>query len=85
MLTLMLILAGCVALGFAIARWWSVLIPVAGVLIFYLTLWRGWWGDGIGDDWVPIVALLAGAVATCTAAGVVVRRLVSGASRPVSS
>ena len=34
-----------------IRQWWTLVLPLAAVPIFYAGLRNGWWGDGVGDGW----------------------------------
>jgi hypothetical protein len=81
------VLAGPAVLAFALARVWTIVLPVAAVPIFYLGLLAGWWGAGVGDGWALafwiVLALGLAATAAGIALGTLARRLRrSGASAP---
>jgi hypothetical protein len=61
--------------GFAIGRWWALVVPLLGISLVYLGLDRGWFGTGLGDGWeyAAVLALMVAVVVTC--GGVVAGRL----------
>ncbi len=65
------------ALGALFRRWSVLALPLVGWPLFYLGLGEAWWGDGLGDAWLYIAALL-------TLAGVVITGLAVTVSRRVN-
>ncbi len=63
--------------GAAIARWWTVVLPFLVVPAFYLGLYEGWWGYGLGDGWQKAMARVLVVAVAATAAGGAIRALAS--------
>src|SRR5215207_3024805 len=51
MITLIVLIAACAALGYVVARPWVVAVAVGAIIAFYVGLDSGWWGNGTGDGW----------------------------------
>jgi hypothetical protein len=73
-ISITLIASGLV--GFLIARWWAVLVPVGGLALLYAGLNAGWWGHGVGDGWQVAMAILMVVGAAAAAGGATARALV---------
>jgi len=73
---LVVLLVASAVIGYAVGRWWSVLVPVASLGVFYAGLAAGWWGNGVGDGWKFAMALVLAGGVLAAALGVVARRLV---------
>jgi hypothetical protein len=74
-LALALIVVGLLAagVGFAVRSW--AIIPAA-VLVwptYFLGLHESWWGNGLGDGWIVLLALFAVATAVAASLGVLAR------------
>ena len=67
-------LAIMAVLGFAVGRWWALVLPVVVVPLVYLGLDRGWWGSGLGDGWEYAAALALVLAIAATAAGTLLGR-----------
>jgi hypothetical protein len=64
---------GFPVVGFAFRRWATVLLPLAGWLLYYIGLDRGWWGCcGPGEGWraLAVTLSIAGAATTVLAAAI---------------
>ena len=75
-LVLALIVVGLLAAGVGFASHSWAIIPAA-VLVwptYFLGLHESWWGNGLGDGWAPLLALLAVATAVAASLGVLARR-----------
>ena len=70
-----LVASGVIAL--VVGRWWTLLVPITAVGVFYAGLNAGWWGNGVGDGWQFVMALVMGVGLLAAVVGVVARVLVS--------
>jgi hypothetical protein len=79
---LVAILVASAALAFIVGRWWTILVPIAALGVFYAGLNYGWWGSGVGDGWqfVMAIAMVVGGLAA--AGGVTMRALVRPRAKP---
>jgi hypothetical protein len=75
MVTLLVLIAACAALGYVIARLWVVAVAVVAIIAFYIGLDSGWWGNGTGETWHFVMLLAVAVAAAVTAAAVVLGRV----------
>jgi hypothetical protein len=72
-LVAILVASGVIAFG--VGRWWALFVPISAVALFYAGLNAGWWGNGVGDGWQFVMALVMGAGLLATVVGVGARVL----------
>lgn len=72
MVTLMILAAISAAAGAFVARWEALVIPVLLIAAFYGSLYAGWWGNGLGDNWgaAALIVLCVFEAGTVVAIGV---------------
>ena len=75
MAILIAVMALSAALGFASRRLAAVAVAAAAVVVFYVGLDSGWWGDGVGDGWQTVMAAMVILNVLLTAAAVTVARI----------
>jgi hypothetical protein len=63
--------------AFVVGRLWTVFVPVAALGLFYAGLNARWWGEGVGDGWQFVMALVMGTGVLVAVVGVAARGLVS--------
>ena len=61
-------------IAFAVGRWWTLVLPIAALVILYTGLNAGWWGHGVGDGWQFAMLLFVGLGVLAAALGVWARR-----------
>jgi len=71
------ILAASGIAAFVVGRWWTVFVPIVALGLFYAGLNARWWGDGVGDGWQFVMALVMGIGVLAAVVGVAARGLVS--------
>ncbi|MGH3040667.1 MAG: hypothetical protein ACRDNG_02820 [Gaiellaceae bacterium] len=62
-------------IGFAVNRWWTLVLPLATWPIYYHGLRTEWWGSGVGDGWQDWRTFAIAASVLATLLGIGVRRL----------
>ena len=72
---LIAVMALSAALGFASRRLAAVAVAAAAVVVFYVGLDSGWWGDGVGDGWQTVMAAMVILNVLLTAAAATVARI----------
>ena len=58
---------GSIVSGLLIGRWVALVVPAVLLPLFYLGPRYGWWGDGVGDGWQYVGAVIT--VVTMAAIG----------------
>jgi hypothetical protein len=74
MITLIVSIATCAAVGYVVARPWVVAVAVGAIIAFYVGLDSGWWGNGTGDGWQLAMLIVMAVAAAVTVAAVVLGR-----------
>jgi hypothetical protein len=80
LLVAIFIASGLIAFG--VGRWWTLVVPIAALGLFYGGIAAGWWGNGFGDGWQFGLALVIGAGILTAAVGVAARVLVKPRAEP---
>lgn len=60
--------------GFAVARWWVLLLPIGLWLLYWMGTDRGWWGVSPADGWLGAVILWSPIGIVAAGFGVLLRR-----------
>jgi hypothetical protein len=71
-------------IGFVIARWSAIVLPLVGWPLYFLGLDEGWWGYGTGDNWEYGAVLLTIIGIITTALTIAFRRGLSPRQRRFS-
>ena len=79
---LVVIFVASAAVAFAVGRWWTVLVPIPALGLFYAGLNADWWGHGVGDRWEVAMARVTAIAVIAAALGVVARMLVRSRAEP---
>jgi hypothetical protein len=74
MVALIVLIAACAVVGYVLARLWVVAVAVSAVVVFYIGLDSGWWGNGTGDAWQFAMLVVSVVAAAVTTAAVVLGR-----------
>ena len=85
MTPLVVFAAVSLAAGALVGRWWIAAAAVSAWTVFVLGLKWGWWGSGVGDGWLWMLAVGAVVSGACAALGTAARRARSNtSSRPLT-
>jgi hypothetical protein len=63
--------------GFAVNRFWTILVPAVAWPAFFVGLDREWWGYGLGEGWWYGLALGMISGIAAAAVGLTARRLLA--------
>lgn len=74
MTPLLVLGALCAVAGAFLARWEALVIPVLVVGAFYGSLYVGWWGHGLGDNWGAVAVIVLCIFEAGTAVAVAIAR-----------
>lgn len=61
-------------LAFVSGSWHTGLIPLVVWPVFFVGLHEGWWGNGLGDNWLLGFLMSVAATTLAAVAGVLARR-----------
>lgn len=67
---LILVIAASATVGLIMRRWLAIVVSMTLIVMFYVGLDSGWWGDGTGDGW-QFAMVLAMALGTAISAAAV--------------
>jgi hypothetical protein len=68
------------AAGALVGRWWIAATAASAWTVFVVGLASGWWGSGVGDGWLWMIAVGAAVSGAFAALGTAARRARSSAS-----
>lgn len=74
---LLVVVVLAAVLGLVVNHWAAVLVPPIALVTYYLGLWQGAWGGGVGDFWWALMIIFAAFGGVASALGIGARRLAS--------